>query len=246
MRGGMIAAAPWAPWAAMAAMALAGIEGTIGGDAGDLLIGRDLVQKFRQHGGITHVADGELRGPDLQGLLVSSDVNLAPDAALRAAMLAGSPLAFALNLDAGAVDQEVQRPLRSTIGDVDLQRLLAAAERAEVGHRPLQADQPQEALDEPSSPWSPGPVAFAWIDLPERDAEQHLHRAAGLNGRVVMKTIPRIVFRSCSPPGSGCRPRLPVGAASQIMVGSNQIVSAPRRLSASLRGRPVPGLVGRG
>jgi hypothetical protein len=33
---------------------------------------------------------------------------------------------------------------------------------------------------------------------------------------------------------SGGRPRLPVGAASQVMVRSNQIVSEPRRLSALL------------
>ena len=33
---------------------------------------------------------------------------------------------------------------------------------------------------------------------------------------------------------SGCRPRLPVGSASQVMPGSNQIVSAPRRFSALL------------
>ena len=32
----------------------------------------------------------------------------------------------------------------------------------------------------------------------------------------------------------GRRPRLPVGAAAQVMAGSNQIVSEPRRLSASL------------
>jgi hypothetical protein len=32
----------------------------------------------------------------------------------------------------------------------------------------------------------------------------------------------------------GCRPRLPVRAASQRISGSNQIVSEPRRLSASL------------
>ena len=52
--------------------ALAGVEGTIGGDAGDLLIGRDLVQKFGQHGRIAHVAGGELRCPDFQCLLVNS------------------------------------------------------------------------------------------------------------------------------------------------------------------------------
>jgi len=33
---------------------------------------------------------------------------------------------------------------------------------------------------------------------------------------------------------SGCRPRLPVGGGTQTMSGSNQIVSEPRRLSASL------------
>jgi hypothetical protein len=31
------------------------------------------------------------------------------------------------------------------------------------------------------------------------------------------------------------RPRLPVGAASQVMAGSNQMVSEPLRLSASLQ-----------
>jgi hypothetical protein len=33
---------------------------------------------------------------------------------------------------------------------------------------------------------------------------------------------------------SGCRARLPVGAATQMIAGSNQIVSAPRRLGAAL------------
>jgi len=41
-------------------------------------------------------------------LLVNSNVDLAPDAPFRAAMLAGIPLPFALDLDAGAVDQQVQ------------------------------------------------------------------------------------------------------------------------------------------
>jgi hypothetical protein len=64
-------------------------------------------------------------------------------------MLAGVPLAFALDLDPGAVDQQVQRAVRAAVGDVDLQGLLAPRQRAEVGHRPVQADQPQQALDEP-------------------------------------------------------------------------------------------------
>jgi hypothetical protein len=109
-------------------MALAGVEGAVGGDAGDLLIGRDLVEQFGQHGRVADVAGGELGRPDFQCFLVDPDVDLAPDAPFGAAMLAGVPLAFALDLDAGAVDQQVQRAVRSAIGDVDLQGLLATAE----------------------------------------------------------------------------------------------------------------------
>ena len=106
-------------------MAFAGVEGAIGGHAADLLIGRDLVEKFGQHGRVADIAGGELRSPDLQCLLIDPDVDLAPDAALRAAVLAGVPLPFALDLDARAVDQEMERSLRAAIGDVDLQGLLA-------------------------------------------------------------------------------------------------------------------------
>ena len=63
----------------------------------------------------------------------------------------------------------MQRTLRPAKGDVDLQRLLTAAEGAEGRHRPVQADQPQEAFDKPSLPWSLGPVAFPWLDLPLPD-----------------------------------------------------------------------------
>jgi hypothetical protein len=42
-------------------------------------------------------------------LLVYVDVYLAPDAPLGATVLAGAPLVFALGLDAGAVDEQVQR-----------------------------------------------------------------------------------------------------------------------------------------
>ena len=53
-------------------MALAGVEGTISGDAGDLLIGRDLVEQFGQDGRVAHVAGGELCRPDFQRRLVNS------------------------------------------------------------------------------------------------------------------------------------------------------------------------------
>jgi hypothetical protein len=53
-------------------------------------------------------------------------------------MLACIPLAFTLDLDPGAVDQQVQRPGGTPIWDVHGQRLLAAGQRAEVGHRPVE------------------------------------------------------------------------------------------------------------
>ena len=83
-------------------MAFARVEGAISGDAGDLLIRRNLVEQFGQHGRIAHIAGRELRRPNFQRLLVNSDVDLAPDAAFGAAVLARVPLPFALDLDPGA------------------------------------------------------------------------------------------------------------------------------------------------
>jgi hypothetical protein len=66
-------------------------------------------------------------------------------------------------LDPCAVDQKVQRALGAAVGDVHRQGLLTTGKRAEVGHSSVQANQAQQALDEPSR-------------LPKRHAEQHLHR----------------------------------------------------------------------
>jgi hypothetical protein len=88
-------------------------------------------------------------------------------------MFAGVPFAFALNLDAGAVDQQVKRTFGAAIRDIDGQCLLAARQRAEVGHRPVEAYQPQHALDEAGC-------------LPERHANQHHDRPASLNGSIAI------------------------------------------------------------
>ena len=84
----------------------------------------------------------DLDGPNFQRLFIDAYVNLAPQAAFRATMLAGVPFAFAFRLDAGAVDQQVQRPLGAAVGNGHHQGLLAPAQRAEIRHRPVEADQP--------------------------------------------------------------------------------------------------------
>jgi len=98
--------------------ALARVVGAICRHATNLLILRNLAEKVRQHRRVADMASGDLDGSDLQRLLVDPEVDLAPDPPFGAAMLAYVPLAFALDLDAGAVDQQVQRPLGAAIRDV--------------------------------------------------------------------------------------------------------------------------------
>lgn len=132
----------------------------------------------------------ELGSTDFQGFLVDPNMDLAPDLALRAAMLVGVPLAFALNLDPGAVDQKVQRAVRTAIRNVHLQGLLAKRQRAEVGHGPVQADHAQQALDEPGR-------------LPQRHAEQRFHGQAGLDGGIAVVGLPPTLAGRRGVPGHG-------------------------------------------
>ncbi len=119
---------------------------------------------------------GDLDRPDLLRLLVDSEMDLAPDAAFCPAMLTRVPLAFALDLDAGAVDQQVQRTLRPPMREVHGQGLLATAEGAEIRHIPVEADQAMQALDEAGR-------------LSQRHAEKDLHRQAGLDGGIAVDRL---------------------------------------------------------
>jgi hypothetical protein len=61
-------------------------------------------------------------------------------------MLARVPLAFPFDLDAGAIDKQVQRALRAAIRNVHRKRPLTAADSAEVRHVPIEARQPKQAF----------------------------------------------------------------------------------------------------
>lgn len=56
-------------------------------------------------------------------------------------MFAGVPLAFPLDLDTGAVDEKFKRAGSTGIWKADIQCLLAAAQRTEIGRSSIQADQ---------------------------------------------------------------------------------------------------------
>ena len=112
----------------------------------------------------------------LQCFLADPEMDLAPDAPFGSTMLARVPLGFAPDFDTRAVDQQVQRSFGSALRDVHFQDLLAPGQGAEVGHRPVEASQPQQALDEPSC-------------LPRHHAGQHLHGEAGLDGGIAVDLL---------------------------------------------------------
>ena len=107
-------------------VAFAGVVGAVCRDAADLLTLWDLVEKVGQDRCIANVASGDLDSPDFQGFLVNPEMDSAPDPPFGGPMLAGVPLTFALDLDPGAIDQQVQRPLGAAIGDVHGKGLLAS------------------------------------------------------------------------------------------------------------------------
>ena len=132
-------------------------------------------------------------------------------------MLARILLAFTLNLDLRAVEPEMQQALRAPMRDVHGQRLLPAAERAEIRHIPVQADQAKQALHKASR-------------LPQRHAEQYLHRQASLDGRIAVDGLS---------PALACRLRRP----------RHVWIEPDRQRSPALErlviGRPVQRLVAR-
>ena len=114
-----------------------------------------------------------------------TQVNLAILAPAVGAVLAGKPLSLIgltrphwghgpsspQELDPRAVDQQVQRPRSAAVGDLHSKGILPAAQGGEVRHRPVEPCHRQDAGHHAISPWSLGPVAFSWLDLPKRQAK---------------------------------------------------------------------------
>jgi hypothetical protein len=68
------------------------------------------------------------------------------------------------------------------------------------------------------------------INRSKRSMNPVVRRSAMPNGPFIVRQVWMAVSQQVC-----CRPRLPVAAASRLISGSNRIVSAPRRLSASLQ-----------
>lgn len=158
-------------------------------------------------------------------------MELAPDPPLGATMLAACHLSSLSTLMSVLSISRCSGPFRPTVEDVDRSCFLAAAECAEVRHRPVEANQSQQSLDEPASLWSLAPVEFSWLDPPKRHAKQNIHRQTGLDGAVAVSLL------AAAP---ACRHANP---AHHRIEPYHHRATALERFIIS---RPVPGLVGRG
>lgn len=92
----------------------------------------------------------DLDGANLHRVRVDPEMDLAPLAPPGGAVLASAPIAHTGCLDAGAVDQQMQRPRAWAVGDLDDAPARASAERTKVRDRPVQTCQPEEVFDYPS------------------------------------------------------------------------------------------------
>jgi len=55
-----------------------GVIGAVGGHLADRLLRWDLRQEFRQHRAVADPASRDLDGPDLEGLRIDAEMDLAP------------------------------------------------------------------------------------------------------------------------------------------------------------------------
>ena len=110
-------------------VALLGVVGTIAANGLDRYVGGNLVEQIGQHFAVAHVLMGHQRGADLAGVRVHRQMDLAPSAALGPTVLAHLPFAFAIELQAGTVDHQVQWLASAPHRQHNLQSLCAARQR---------------------------------------------------------------------------------------------------------------------
>ncbi len=118
-------------------VAAARIIGLVGGDRADVFAFRDMTEQLRQNRAVAIATGGKFQGGDIRSDCVHSKVDFAPLVPPLNTMLADLPLAIAEELDAGAVHEQVQRPIGTSVGNLNGQYLLTSAQRRIVRHGPV-------------------------------------------------------------------------------------------------------------
>ena len=109
-------------------VASARVIGAVRGHCADLFALGDLVKQLWQDRTVAVAAGGEFHGADVRRGRVHGQMYLAPLAASLNTVLAGLPFTIAQELDASAVNQQVQWAVGAPIRDLDGQCLLPTAQ----------------------------------------------------------------------------------------------------------------------
>ncbi|OUL64911.1 hypothetical protein HK16_00295 [Acetobacter senegalensis] len=86
------------------------------------------------------------------------------------------PFTSSLDLDPGAVDKKMERTVRTATRDIDRQRFLPTAQRAEIRNGARKSDQAQKTFDKNRR-------------LSQRKTEQNLQRQTGLDRGIAVTRL---------------------------------------------------------
>lgn len=98
---------------------------------------KDVAWYHRTHRRIAYAVVVHLNGPYLQRLRINAQMHLTPLAAILGAVLFAFPFALTQELDAGAVNQQMLPLTAALVVELYGKTLVAAADGAVVGHRPV-------------------------------------------------------------------------------------------------------------
>src|SRR5438270_7556735 len=123
------------------------VVGPVGADLLDPAL--DLIEQVLKQLRVLEPVGRHHRGHYLARGLVHAEVEFAPRPAARVPVLSHLPLALAIDLDAGRVNDQVQRFRLPKTRQLDLQRAAATAQGRVTGHAQLEAEQTQERARQP-------------------------------------------------------------------------------------------------
>ena len=116
------------------------VVGSVSGDLADFIF--HLRQQVGQQLRVLEIVGRDHDGDTLMGCFVHREVEFAPRPALRVAMLAHFPFAFAVNFEAGRVHHQMQRlTTMAMTRQLDLHRPAPTAQSSVIGHAQRQAKQ---------------------------------------------------------------------------------------------------------
>ena len=120
-------------------MAATGVIGAVGRHSANIFTGGDMIEQVRQHGTVAIAAAGKFHSADVGCGRIHDQMHLAPLAPALNTVLSGLPFAITEELDAGAVDKQVQWAISAPIRDLDGQRLLPSAQSGVIRHCPVES-----------------------------------------------------------------------------------------------------------